>query len=114
MELCVRIAAGNLDQKIALQQRTAGSDAWGQPLQTWSTVATTWANIRLQTGAEAIRGGAATAAVRASIRIRYRTGVTAGMRVLHGATAYDIEAVLVAPDRHSIDLVCVATDAGPG
>lgn len=39
------LAAGRLDRRVAVQQRDAGQDAAGQPLQTWSTVLTCWAAI---------------------------------------------------------------------
>ena len=47
-----------------------------------------------------------TSTLKASIRIRYRTGIDAGMRVLHGGVVYQVLAVL--PDvagREFIDVV---------
>ena len=44
--------------------------------------------------------------VQASIRVRYRAGITAGMRVVHNLTNYNITAVM--PDvggREYVDLV---------
>jgi SPP1 family predicted phage head-tail adaptor len=101
------LAAGKLNKRVILQQLVAGQDAIGQPVQTWSALATVWANVLLKSGAQTIKAGADVSTVQASIRIRRRTDVTAGMRVLDGATVYDIKAVL--PDEESkerIDLVC--------
>ncbi|MOA62674.1 Phage head-tail joining protein [compost metagenome] len=53
-----------------------------------------------------IKADAEVSIVRASIRIRRRTDVDAGMRVLLGAVVYDIEAVLPGPTREYADLVC--------
>ena len=52
-----------------------------------------------------------TSNVKASIRIRYRTGINPGMRVLFGTTEFSIEAVL--PDKSAgvIDLVCTSKNA---
>ena len=61
----------------------------------------------LKNGAQTIKGDADISIVQASIRIRRRTDITAGMRVLDGTAVYDIKAVL--PDEESrdrVDLVC--------
>jgi SPP1 family predicted phage head-tail adaptor len=58
-------------------------------------------------GLEAIKAGASVSVVQASIRVRYRAGITAGMRVLVDSVAYNITAVQ--PDvggREFVDLVC--------
>ncbi|MFD0669718.1 phage head closure protein [Ramlibacter sp. MAHUQ-53] len=96
---------GSLDRRVLLQQLGETRDALGQVVKSWATVAEVWANVRHTTGAEAIRGGAEIAAIKASIRIRYRPGVTEAMRVVEGATVYEIKAVLE-QDRKALDLVC--------
>ena len=56
---------------------------------------------------EAIKAGAVTSKVQTSIRLRYRTGITSGMRVVCGGVVYNILAVL--PDlagKGHVDLVC--------
>lgn len=101
------MAAGQLNSRVSIQTRAAGQDALGQPSETWTTLATVWANIRHPSGSEAIRADAQASIVRASIRVRLRTDVTARMRVVHGAAIYDIKAVL--PDvvrGEFMDLVC--------
>lgn len=99
--------AGALTRRVTIQERGTGQDEIGQPIDAWMTVATVWADIRHTSGLEAVRGGAEVSTVKASIRIRYRAGIDAGMRVLHGDTVYEIRAVL--PDtsgRVYCDLVC--------
>lgn len=99
--------AGSLNRRITLQRRAVGQDATGQPIETWQDVATVWANIRHLSGAESIKADQDVSVVRASIRIRYRAGLDAGMRVHHGATVYEVKAVL--PDeqrREHVDLSC--------
>lgn len=102
--------AGKLNSRVTLQQQSEEFDELGQPLTTWTDVATIWADIRNMGGIESIKADATASVVKSSIRIRYRTGVTAGMRVLHGSTAYNITAVL--PDvsgKRFVDLVCEVT-----
>lgn len=99
---------GSLNSRIKIQKRGGVTNSWGEPdPDSWTDVVTVWANIRNQSGSESIKSDKPTSEVRASIRIRWRTGIDAGMRVLHGSTVYSIEAVL--PDavgRVHLDLVC--------
>lgn len=105
--------AGTLNRKITIQRRVTGVDPIGQPIDTTEDIATVWANIRHTSGLEAIKGGAETSIVKASIRIRYRADIDASMTVLHGSKVYQIKAVL--PDeagRDYLDLVCEEIDGG--
>lgn len=97
--------AGRMNQRIVLQTQTAGVDAIGQPVSTWANTATLWAHIRYMGGLEAIKAGALTSSTQASVRIRYRTGITTGQRLLHGLTYYNITAVMP-HEREWLDLVC--------
>ena len=99
--------AGDLNRRIAIQSPDATQDALGQPVVWWDDVAHCWASIRHPGGMATVRAGAESSTVKASIRIRYRADIDATMRVVHGATVYQIMAVL--PDertRDFIDLVC--------
>ena len=99
--------AGSLNSKITIQRKTAAADAWGTPEpQGWEDVAKVWSNVRHQSGSESIRAGADVSIVRASIRIRFRSDITAGMRVLYSGQVFDIEAPLPSADRKHVDLVC--------
>ena len=99
--------AGRLNSRCTLQAPGTATDEIGQPIPGWTDVATLWADIRMKSGLESIKAGAPVSVVQASIRVRYRAGITAGMRVVHNLQAYNIVAVL--PDvgaREYIDLVC--------
>jgi SPP1 family predicted phage head-tail adaptor len=74
--------AGELDTRITIQRRQSGRDSVGQPVETWTDVCTCWASVKTPIGMEAIRAGASVATTLVSIRIRYRTGLDAGMRVV--------------------------------
>ena len=99
--------AGRLDSRVTIQAPGATTDELGQPIPGWTDVATIWADIRMKSGLESIKAGASVSTVQASIRVRYRAGITAGMRVLVDSVAYNITAVQ--PDvggREFVDLVC--------
>ena len=98
---------GLLNTRVVVQQQSATQDALGQPVQSWATFATLWADVRHTSGVEAIKTDAIASVVRASIRVRYRGDLTAAMRVIHGSTTYNIVAVL--PDiggKEYVDLAC--------
>ena len=98
--------AGRLNRRCILQAPGTTQDELGQPIPGWTDVATLWADIRMKSGLEAIKAGASVSVVQASIRVRYRAGITAGMRVVHNLTNYNITAVM--PDvggREYVDLV---------
>ena len=103
------IAAGQLKHRIRIEQRSPAQDAIGQPVVAWSLFAAVWANIRHPSGLQAIKASADVSTTAASIRIRYRAGIDASQRVVHGADSYDIKAVLPNPAQGFIDLVCERT-----
>lgn len=99
--------SANLRHKVAIQALSGAVDDLGQPIAVWSTIAEPWVDIQHLNGMSAIKADADHSVVMASIRLRYRTGLNAGMRVVHGATVYEIEAVL--PDERGrvyLDLAC--------
>lgn len=98
---------GKLNRKVTLQSPGTTQDAYGDSIAGWVTLATVWAHVRYLNGIESIKADATAAIAKASIRIRFRTDVTADMRVMLGATVFQITAVL--PDeakREHVDLVC--------
>lgn len=103
------LPAAEFNQSINIEQRTSSQDELGQPIESWSLVAAIRANIKHVSGLSAIRGDADVSTVKASIRIRYRTGIDAGMRVVCGSDIYDIRAILPNRAEGFADLVCEAT-----
>jgi SPP1 family predicted phage head-tail adaptor len=92
------VKAGSLKRRVTIQSRTASVDAAGQPVLTWADVVTVWGDIRGATGMGSIRqseprDGVAVEMNSYSIRIRYRTGLDAGMRVTSGGEVFDVKQV---------------------
>ena len=97
-----------LNNRLTIEQKDTGTDAIGQPVETWVTVAEVWGNVKYQNGLSAIKSNADVSIVKASIRIRHRTGLDAGMRVLFDDAVFDVKAVLPEETNRYIDLVCEA------
>jgi SPP1 family predicted phage head-tail adaptor len=102
------VKAGDLRHLILVQSRDAGTDAAGQPLQTWADLASVWADIRGANGLNTIKASLGGVEINAySFRIRYRTDLDAAKRVVYGGQNYDVKQV-----RHDFakkewtDLVC--------
>jgi SPP1 family predicted phage head-tail adaptor len=92
------VKAGDLNRQIVIQSRDTGEDAAGQPVDTWTTLATVWANIAGATGMgsirqSAVREGVAVELNSYSFRIRYRTDVDAAKRVVFDGQNYDVKQV---------------------
>lgn len=100
---------GTLKDRITIQRHNQDKDEWETPIpgtEAWIDVAKVWADVQHKSGLGTIKADAEVSIVRASIRIRRRTGVDAGMRVLFDSSIYSIEAVLPGPTREYVDLVC--------
>jgi SPP1 family predicted phage head-tail adaptor len=103
------LAAGTLNRLVTISRIGDAQDSTGQPVAdpVPIVVCTVWASIRNLSGLAAVRAGAEAAAVKTSIRIRYRKDLTIDMWVESDSTKYNINAVL--PDeakREYVDLVC--------
>ena len=104
--------ARSLNHRITIQKLAETQDAAGQPGTDYVNLIPTSdgkiaANIKHLSGMETIKANADTSAVKVSIRIRYRTDVTAEMRAVHGSNVYQIKAVMQdMAGRHFTDLSC--------
>lgn len=94
-----------MDKRVTLQTLTPGQDQYGAPSNVWTNVATVWAGIADMTGREYAAAGGTQNAATTKITIRYRDGVVAAMRAVHGTVVYNVEAVL-GQDRRVLLLMC--------
>lgn len=75
------IPAGDFDERVTLQAATLSKDAVGGPVETWADTVTVWARVRPLTARQVAQAQQVSADVRKAVTIRYRTGITAAMRV---------------------------------
>jgi SPP1 family predicted phage head-tail adaptor len=85
--------AGNLRHRITIQQRSTSEDALGQQVLAWTDVATIWCRVEQLSGRELMTASAERAENTARITVRYRADLVEKMRILYGATIYDITSV---------------------
>lgn len=97
------------DQRVTLQQRVAGVDARGQAVNTWSDVATVWAQVQPLRGREFFAAGQMQSVVDVRIRINYRADVQPTWRVLWRNRAHDVSGVIdVDGKRQQLELMCAS------
>lgn len=92
--------AGKLRHRVTLQRNEQTQDPKkGAMLDHWVDVSPLWASVEPLSVRDFIAAHAVQSAVSHRLTIRYRPGVQAGMRVLHGAAMYRVLGVL--PDKGS-------------
>lgn len=99
--------AGSLRHRVTIQQATESQNGFGEPIKSWSNLATVWAAVEPLQGQEFLDGRQLEAAVDTRIRIRHRSGVTQRMRATWGSHVYDVQSVIVdATNRRQMLLMC--------
>lgn len=101
--------AGSLEDEITIQSLGQGQDAFGQPIESWTTFATVPAEIRDVSGREYLAAQATQNTVQTVITIRVLNGVKPSMRVIHGDDVYSVEAVL-RRKKDALMLMCSRSD----
>lgn len=103
-----------LRHRVDIEERTDTLDSDGRQVEGWTSILTSEergpllpAEIVPLSGREFVAAQAVQAGVTTRITIRWRAGVTAAMRVVHGADVYNIKAVLPDPTlRRHLSLMC--------
>ena len=85
--------AGNLDRRIEIQSLAETPDAFGQPIEGWTTFPTVWAQRKDVRGRERFQAQQTLAVRTATFRIRWLPGVEERMRVIDAGTAYDVTGI---------------------
>jgi SPP1 family predicted phage head-tail adaptor len=92
--------AGDMDRRVVIQSRTDAIDGLGQPVPTWTTLATVWAALEPGRGREFFAASGIVAETPMMFRIRWRTDVTTTCRIQYAGATYTIDAVEDFADLH--------------
>jgi len=104
--------AGQLDRRITLQTFSEATDAFGQEVKSYSTLATVWAKVVEKIGKESEEGDMIAATKKVEFMIRYRTDVNEEMRISYNSNIYKIKAIQSADARKAfLKIVCLWSDA---
>ena len=80
------IHAGNLVDRIVIEQATETRNSVGEVTLSWSTFATVWADVQALSGREAERYGQIVGFTGHKVTIRQLTGVKVSMRIIYEST----------------------------
>jgi SPP1 family predicted phage head-tail adaptor len=100
--------AAKLRHRIDIQEFTTIQDSDGAVSETWADVVYDEpAEIVPLSGREFIAAATNQGSVTTRITIRYRSGLTEAMRIVHGTDYYNIKAILPDPSlRRHLTLMC--------
>ncbi len=101
------VRAGDLNRRVRIERNGGGFDEIGQPIDGWAEVVTVWGNVKMLTGKETVLSNSDVGSATASIRIRYRTDITNGMRAVVDGVIFNIlQALSNIAARNYTDLAC--------
>lgn len=103
---------GTLDRRLTLQSLSTAPDSVGQPVETWTTVATLWGRIMPMPSGERFAAQQITGKAMTTFRIRYRDGVTVKYRMLFDGKTWDINDVRLVGRKEALDLDASARSDG--
>jgi len=95
--------AGRFNKRITIQEAVAGSPAvneFGEKNLVWEDVATVWGAVEPLNGREFWAQQQVQSEITVRIKVRYRSDVTAGMRVSYNDAIYMIKSVVDPNERH--------------
>ncbi len=84
----------DMRHKITIQQFTSTQDSAGQPVEAWTTFATTWASIEPLIGKEYFASQQEQAETNIKIRFYHIPNVDPVMRVVYGTRTFEIKSVI--------------------
>lgn len=84
---------GKLRDRVAIQQRSKTTSANGETVSTYATVATRWACVEDQGGAEITQANQQVAQRSVKVTLRYYSGLSAQHRFVFGSRTLNVQSV---------------------
>lgn len=103
--------AGKLDRTITIERSTYEVDDYGNPVYTWTVLATMRAQVVEASTTEFIRNYGASSENVTVFRTRWLDGVTLADRVVSDGVIFDIKDLKEIGRRRGLELRCVAKGA---
>lgn len=100
------IDAGELTERITIEQPTTTQNGVGETVLAWSTFATVWAKVQSLSGREAERYGEIVGFSGHKATIRALTGVSTSMRVIYRNRTLEVGAINEFDRVWYMELIC--------
>lgn len=105
---------GRLDKRVTIQRRSATKDSYGQELDSWTTIAQVWAQVKPLGGKERMRNAAMVveSILSHTVTVRYSATLMPPLeadawRILYGSRIFNISSSRdVEEDRRFIEFDC--------
>jgi len=104
---------GRLNKRVTLQRKKS-TKVDGKMVTSWEDVATVWAAFEPLRGREYFAAAAVNAEGTIRVRIRYRSGLMADMRIKYGDRILDIKSPPIDPDEKHVELHLMCAEASNG
>lgn len=103
-----QVSIGDLRHRVTVQRQQKVPDGRGGFVTSWVDVATVWAAVQALRPYERIQAQQTQTGMTHQVVIRYRTGVTADMRIVHDGRFLYLQGPPVDPDgrRRWLQLLC--------
>jgi SPP1 family predicted phage head-tail adaptor len=96
--------AGRLDRSIELQSLSTTNNSFGEPVETWTTIATVAAAVTPNRGNERFTAQQVVGHAVVTFKIRYRTGLTVLNRIRYQGRQWDIHDVREVGRREGLEI----------
>lgn len=103
------INAGNLRERVTVQQATESRNGIGETVLSWGTFATVWASVEGVSAREALTAGQNEVSITHKVQMRYLTGLTQRMRLQWRGRTLEIVSLLEHDSRSRHELICQET-----
>jgi SPP1 family predicted phage head-tail adaptor len=101
---------GRLDRRITILQRGSTSDDWNQSANSYTTLATVWAEVREQGATEREEVDQTVTVATKLFIIRYRADITTLHRITYNSDTYDITGLAEVGRREGLRITAVARE----
>lgn len=92
-------------ERIEVQSRTTTQNAYGEPVATWSTLATVWARVEPLSGRELWQAAQVRPDVSHKVTMRHYPGLSPKHRLKLGSRIFNIDSVLNIEERERLHQV---------
>lgn len=84
------MSSGVYSKRITIQKPNTQQDSVGYIGDEWTNIATVWANINIGSGREFYAASKVNCELSGIIKIRYRSGIEADMRIIYNGRVFDL------------------------
>lgn len=96
---------GKLDRRVLIERPVETQNEFGEPVKTWVTVATVWAEVTPLSGRELFAAQQIVPEASLRIRIRYRSDIDETMRITHDGKVYGVQHIAEIGRRDGLEIL---------